>query len=78
MDGFGNVSVYFTVALIPVSVIAAAAQREDIVAISAEGYSGQSMEMQRHYWPLQALWYEDTIVDEFVPQGQKVGRPDPD
>ena len=27
-------------------------------------------------WPLEALWYEDTIVDEFVPEDQKVRRPD--
>jgi hypothetical protein len=77
-DGLGGVSVYGTVALTPVSVIAAAAQRDDVVAISAEGYSGQSAEMQRHYWPPQAVWYEDTWVDEFVPEGQKVGRPKPD
>ena len=76
MDGLGNVSSYSTVALTPVSVIAAAAQREDVVGISAERYRGQGLEMQRHYWPLEALWYEDTLVDEFVPENQKVGRPD--
>ena len=75
-DGDGKVVSYSTVALTPVSVIAAAAQRGDVVWISAEDYTGQEVEMQRHHWPLEALWYEDTIVDEFVPEDQKVRRPD--
>ncbi len=77
-DGYGKAIDYSTVALAPVRVIAAAAQRGDVLAIHAESYCGQGLEMQRHYWPLEALWYEDTLVDQFVPEGQKVRRLDPD
>ena len=76
-DGDGKVVSYSTVTLTPVSVIAAAAQREDVVWISAEDYTGNEVEMQRHHWPLEALWYEDTIVDEFVPEDQRISSPRP-
>ena len=39
---------------------------------------GNSLEMQRHYWPLETLWWEDAMVDLFVPEDQRVGRPEPD
>ena len=77
MDGDGNVSSYSTVALAPVSVIAAAVQREEDLAISAENYRGQGLELQRHYWPVEALFFEDRIVDGFVPEDQRGKRPDP-
>ena len=77
MDGDGTVSSYSTVALTPVSVLAAAVQRDGDLAISAENYRGQGLELQRHYWPAEALFFEDTIVDGFVPEDQRVKRPDP-
>ena len=76
-DGDGNVIEYSTAALIPVRVIAAAIQREDVLGIQAENYSGEGLEMQRHYWPPEARWFEDTAVDEFVPEDQRIGRSQP-
>ena len=76
-DGYGKVIEYSTGALVPVRVIAAATQREDVLGIKAEGYRGQGLEMQRHYWPPETLWYEDALVNEFLPEDQRTGQPRP-
>lgn len=54
-DEHGKVVGGSTAGLVPVSVIATAAEREDVRYISAESYSGNSLEMQRYCWPLETL-----------------------
>ena len=76
-DGDGNIIEYSTGGMVPVRIIAEAIQREDVLGIKAEDYSGQGLEMQRHYWPPEALWYEDTLVNEFLPEDQRTGQPRP-
>ena len=67
-DGDGNIIQYSTGGMVPVRIIAEAIQREDVLGIKAEDYSGQGLEMQRHYWPPSTLQHEKAL--ETWPESQ--------